>query len=528
MKKFLVYLLAIVLVAAMGFSIFYLVRDDEVLSITNTALYKEVGDDITIGVNVTKAKSYTKIKLEYAGDTDIIRHVSSNLNPSKGDVTAKLKATGGGTVRVNFQTNNSKFRNLYCDIMIGDGSVENPYYISTAEQLASIGREGSKYAADLNYELISDINLATLEEGTWDPTTVAFTGKLNGNGYTIQNMTIGATSGTNLGLFSEIGVGGVIDNVAFDGVSIAVPDTGNYNIGVVAGVNYGTISRINVKSASIRSNNSNAVIGGVVAVNQSTQSNDGDRSIARIDRAGVNLDLAHAVFNEQTGVFDYSGIKGLVGGITAKNIGGTVINSYSVGNVNIANSAGTSFAGVVNINDTEEFATSSKYNSIYQAANVKNCYSAISTTTTQDGSNTGKYKVSGIINTNLTENYTDELTGLDFNHNQVVGNYYAKEMLVASDATHTIESGMADVEYGVTGLDLSKMQNQSEFVSHVEYRFVKTEDGVDKQAVKNEDGSDKVVYWNFSAIWNISGSVNNGLPYLTYSNVRADRSSGSR
>ena len=521
MKKFLVYLLAIVIVAAMGFSIFYLVRDDEVLSITNTSLYKEVGDDIVVGVNVKKPKSYTKIKLNYAGDTDIVKQVSANLNPSKGEVTAKLKATGGGTVRINFQTNNSKFRNLYCDVMIGDGSVENPYYISTAEQLLSIGRDGSKYSADLNYELISNINLANLEDGTWDPATVAFTGKLNGNGYAIQNMSISATSGTNLGLFGEIGVGGVIDNVAFEGVSISVPSTGNYNVGVVAGVNHGTISRINVKSASIRSNNSNAVIGGVVAVNETTQSNDGDRAIARIDRAGVNLDLAYANLNSGTGAFDYSGIKGLVGGITAKNNGGTVINCYSVGSVNVANSAGTSFAGVVNTNTTVTFVASSKYNSVYQAANVKDCYSAVTVTTTQDGANTGAYKVSGVINTNSTQKYTDSLTGLDFDYNQVVGNYYAKEMLVSSDPTHTITSGMADVEYGVTGLELSKMQNEREFVSHVEYRFVKDQSTgkVTKVPVTNEDGSDKVIYWNFSAVWDITGSVNNGLPYLTYDNV---------
>ncbi len=519
MKKFLVYLLAIVIVAAMGFSIFYLVRDDEVLSITNTSLYKEVGDDIVVGVNVKKPKSYTKIKLNYAGDTDIVEQVSANLNPNKGDVTAKLKATGGGTVRINFQTNNSKFRNLYCDVMIGDGSVENPYYISTADQLLSIGREGSKYAADLNYELISNINLAELEDGSWDPATVAFTGKLNGNGYTIQNMAISATSGTNIGLFSEIGVGGIVDNVAFDGVAISVPSTGNYNVGVVAGVNHGTISRINVKNVSIRSNNANAVIGGVVAVNETTQSNDGDRAIARIDRAGVNLDLAYASLNSGTGTFDYSGIKGLVGGITAKNNGGTVINCYSVGNVNIANSAGTSFAGIVNNNSTSTFAASSKYNSNYQAANVKDCYSAVTVTTTQDGANTGAYKVSGVINTNSTKTYTDELTGLNFDYNQIVGNYYAKEMLETSDATHTITSGMADIEYGVTGLELSKMQNEREFVSHVEYRFVKEGNTVVRQTVKNEDGSDKVVYWNFSAVWDITASVNNGLPYLTYSNV---------
>ena len=506
MKKFLVYLLAVVLVAAMGFSVFYLVRDNETLSITNTSLYKEVNDEFSVGLKTKKLKSYTTISLNYAGDEGSVQEISKNLNPSKGQVTAKLKATGGGVVRINFQTNNSKFRNLYCDIMIGDGSVENPYYISTAEQLYAIGRS-EKYAANLHYELISDIDCASI---AWNPEDVAFSGSLKGNGYAIKNITIdgNAVEGTNLGLFAVIDSTGSVDNVVLENFTINVKDSGVCQVGALAAVNHGVISRVNAKSVVVRSNNSEALIGGIVAVNETTDT----LRAARLDRIGVNLDFAYGTYNEGTAQYEYTGIKGTIGGIASNNIDGTIINCYTVGSVRLEGTESASFAGIVNLNKS----TSSK-----TSANVKNCYSAAQVDKTL--STSISFTVAGILNVNDSAKRDDIFTGTQIEVNTISGNYYASEMLSHEEGVTVTCAFEDDAEnIRVTQLPREEMineENQIKYVSSIEFEYKKIGDEVQRVVVLDGDGEPVKKYWDFVNTWSIASTENSGLPYLTYSNI---------
>ena len=62
MKRFLVYLLVIVVTVSFGFGIFYLVRDNELISISDTSLYKDVNDNFTIKLNRQHKKNSTKVE----------------------------------------------------------------------------------------------------------------------------------------------------------------------------------------------------------------------------------------------------------------------------------------------------------------------------------------------------------------------------------------------------------------------------------------------------------------------------------
>ena len=78
-----------------------------------------------------------------------------------------------------------------------DGSKASPYQITTAEELQAMSDHLDAY-----YVLMNDIDLS----GTaWTPvgtTSKPFTGNLNGNGKSISNLTITATSNdTAYGLF---------------------------------------------------------------------------------------------------------------------------------------------------------------------------------------------------------------------------------------------------------------------------------------------------------------------------------------
>ena len=61
MKKFLVYLLVIVLTVSVGFGIFYLVRDNEIISISSASIYKDAGESFTLDIDHQNKKSYTEI-----------------------------------------------------------------------------------------------------------------------------------------------------------------------------------------------------------------------------------------------------------------------------------------------------------------------------------------------------------------------------------------------------------------------------------------------------------------------------------
>ena len=521
MKKFLVYLLAVVLVAAMGFSVFYLVRDNETLSITNTSLYKEVGDQFSVGLNTKKLKSYTTIKLNEVGDLDSIEKLSENLNPSNGKVEASFKATQGGTVRVNFQTNNSKFRNLYCDIIIGDGSSAHPYQISTAEQLYSIGREGSKYDLGSYYEIVTDLDCSTVNGGSglWVPVEDAFTGKINGNGFAIKNLTFSAEaadSATALGLFTT--VTGTIDNVVLDSVDIDITGTtGEYYVGSIAAFNKGTISRVNVQSVTVNSDNAAAVIGGVVAVNEKDVTLNKQDS-GRIDRVSANVKFAYTDLSGSEPVV--YGIKGaLVAGVVAKNIGGTVVNAYSVGEVTLEGDVPTTFAGIVNYNislgidsvegyDYNDLSTMTEVK-LSDGANIKNCYSAINI----DMKGTGTLYIAGIVHTNYTGKFTSEITEGAVRVNTIAGNYYLNTMKEETDTieiTNNFEKYLpVDDVYTAVSKSAEELKTQTTYKSY-NYEW-KYQDGAYKR-VYDED-----VTWDFDNVWGMLSTVNNGYPYLTYS-----------
>ena len=162
MKKFVVYLMVIVLAVSLGFAVFYLVKDDEVISISSASIYTDVNKDFTIDVNHENKKSYTKINIT-SSDDKIVKYNEAHNS---------FSAISGGVARINFRTNNVKFRNLWCDVIVGDGTETSPFYISSVEQLSAIGmgedlgngvyagaEPYTDYASNNCYKLVADIDV---------------------------------------------------------------------------------------------------------------------------------------------------------------------------------------------------------------------------------------------------------------------------------------------------------------------------------------------------------------------------------
>lgn len=466
MKKFLIYLLVIVVAVSLGFAIFYLVRDDEVITISHLSLYKDAGDQFDITVNIENEKRGTEVDIT-SSNTEVVSY-------NKDVETKQYTAHKGGVARINFQTNNANFRNLSCDVVVGDGSIEYPFYISTAEQLAAIGMGEKleettisgeeiyagrtpyeKYRSDMYYKLVTDIDLSTFNNGYWIPLRT-LTGKIDGNGLTIKNLNINikalsdlkANNNTlitdddiktdNVGFIREIADSGEIYNIKMS--SIIASNVGGDafgNFGIVSAVNNGLIERVEITDAflSIKSQ----VFGGITAINESTDYGSGDsytREIARIDTCSVSMILGQK--ESADGDIERHGAEGIIGGIIGQNKGGELIYSYANGAVYFTADPSIDnnkiiYGGLIGENTYADLGNdhNGNYVSGIHGSKIKDCYSSIVTHILGEDADLTEFVFAGAIGTN--NDYSDSYFEGDPNkaivNNYIVGVYYNLDAL---------------------------------------------------------------------------------------------------
>jgi len=312
-------------------------------------------------------------------------------------------------------------------------------YVKTAADFAEKNADGLyEIKADGKYYLLSDINLGNNE---WKPIE-EFTGVILGNGFTISNFKISGDIGkdyiNDLGFVSENR--GVIENVKFSGVNFTFTyNKDDLNLGIVAGVNLGTIKNVTVNgtifvtmkgqgitapitkyignvggvvgvnkaniegavnnaSVSVKTNNINIEVyaGGVAAVNEGSikESSSSKTVTADITNSAsprksyegglvaLNKGTIYKSFATVSGVMDGS----YVGGLVAYNEG-YIKNSYAKGSLNTASTAG----GLVG----------------YNALSISNSYSTVKMT--------GGNDIGGLVGRNsgsISYSYADsQVTG---------------------------------------------------------------------------------------------------------------------
>lgn len=229
----------------------------------------------------------------------------------------------------------------------GDGTVGNPYQISRLDQLQAMQDE-----PDAHYLLMGNINASSTASGEgFTPVgdnSTPFTGSLDGNGYTISNLSINRMAETNVGLFGVIDEGATIENVLLESASIS----GASQIGVLAGVNNGDI----IRSYSTGSVNGTVDVGGLV---------------------GVNNGLIQLSFSTAATTATTNNVGGLVGTNTA-----TILSAYATGNVN----GNTNIGGLVGTNTLTGEITET-----YAAGAVSGTFSLGGLIGQNDGSTTTNY-----------------------------------------------------------------------------------------------------------------------------------------
>jgi len=214
--------------------------------------------------------------------------------------------------------------------------------VNTPANLQFIGTNGTTVAQ--NYALgPANLNMTGFPFIPIGSISGAFTGKFDGLGNTISNLTIALNNPTtqSIGMFSFVGPNGVVSNLNFANANVSANTGFNSSInsqwvGILAGSNAGTISNVSATGTVNGLNLIGVIAGGLVGQN-GTLGPGGTPGTITLSSANVAVTVGDG--GVCPGPCNFNAAGGLVGA----NAGNSLIsNSHATGNVTAGNSA---FAG---------------------------------------------------------------------------------------------------------------------------------------------------------------------------------------
>lgn len=304
----------------------------------------------------------------------------------------------------------------------GEGTLTNPYEITTKTQLSEVRNNLSAY-----YKLLNNIDLENTE---WTPIgtrATPFTGNFDGNNFIISNVLINMSTLPDIGFFGSTS-NAIIKNINLKDINVtstqklSIPNTGGL-IGSALGNSL--IQNCSVSGGSKVSALMNLggllgnIQGGTVELCSSSATvtaPQGDNVGGLIGTSAANITKSYSNAEVTSGGYC---VGGLIGRIQSKNI--SIMECYSAGVVTGGNSVGgligcgTPYSWTVSncfalgsvtvtMPDGADGGLIGQY-----ATNVSNCYAAVKMN--NSGLNTGG--LFGSINTsinNITKNYYDGIT----------------------------------------------------------------------------------------------------------------------
>jgi filamentous hemagglutinin family protein len=496
-------------------------------------------------IHVNAPVTWTANKLTLNAQNNI--NINAHLN---GSGTASLALQyGQGAVALNntstYSLNNGAQVNLpagpYFSTLLGSDGVITNYTVITqlgaqtdaATAPATATLQGMALTANLagNYALGGNIdaaataawNTAGAVSAGFTPIGVeyatAFTGKFDGLGHTIANLTINRPNQSNVGLFGASSYA-VIQNVGLVGGSV----TGSNYVGGLAGYNIGAVSN-SYATGSVTGTGENVggLLGGSwgpITNSYATGSVAGTRFVGGLVGANSgNIVNSHATGSVtgskyvgglvgfvQDGAINNSfatgsviGTDDFVGGLVGYNQSGAINNSFAIGSVS---STGNYVGGLVGRNHatiTDSYATGSVTGSnkvgglvgFNDYATIHNSYASGSVNGSVDvGGLVGEAQYGEIKNSYATGSvngitYVGGLVG--YNYGATVNNSYATGVVTGNNSvgglvgynygatinnsywnkdTNLIGIGSGDAS-GATGLSSAQMQSSENFVGFI-------------------------------------------------------------
>ena len=258
----------------------------------------------------------------------------------------------------------------------GDGSVGKPYEISTAAELAWFrdyvngtivddGEAAGTTHPSASATLTADIDLSEFchaaddaknpGEVSWTPignSDNIYQGTFDGNGKTIRNLNINATSDYT-GFFGEAHEGGCIKNITFDNAK--VKSTGDYSTGILVG-DAGPCIIENIKTLANCSVEGKVFVGGIAGKSSSDIINCENHAEVKGTRFLGGVVGRYGGSGSITSCANYGAVTGTqtyVGGMAGYFASGTIQNSANYGDIKGTNSVGNliGFADKCNLNN---------------------------------------------------------------------------------------------------------------------------------------------------------------------------------
>ena len=153
MKRFFMCCVVVIVALFLGFTAYYFIANKE-----NITLASEHSSAIKLNVNDTINMDDIIVHTLPSSGTFIDVKFSIDGIISYDKETKTFTAEKVGDTVVTLTPSNAKFGPFVLSANVGDGrSAEYPYYIRTADELASIGASGSALTTGMSYELIADI-----------------------------------------------------------------------------------------------------------------------------------------------------------------------------------------------------------------------------------------------------------------------------------------------------------------------------------------------------------------------------------
>jgi len=260
-----------------------------------------------------------------------------------------------------------------CFALGGSGTLENPYVIASKadfDVFSNPANAATYWASGVYTKLVCDIDLAgTYTTAVIAPDTdntnaqtfdgVTFAGVLNGNDYTISNLTIDSAGVKNsyLGLFGQIAAEGQVMNLGVENINITSDGEGEatYYIGGLCGNNLGVLTHCYTTGSVTGSYT--GYVGGLIGQNT--------EGLVSSCYSSVNVSAGDG--------------SGFIGGMAGVNVHGSITDCYAGGSV--AGTYNTDWlGGLVGISTV---VTSGKLSS------VSNCYATGSVANGNSSSNVG-------------------------------------------------------------------------------------------------------------------------------------------
>ena len=322
------------------------------IDVSNYYIQTIVGNSGKISPTILPTNAYNKV-LNFESENPNIVTINSDgtyIALSVGETKIKISTTDGSNLILNIKIN-------VMEGLKGAGTLENPYKIYNQYDLNLI-----RYSTSSYYELKNDIVFSDLDyelgeafynNGNYWTPIYSFSGVLEGNGYSIENLKISDTNTSGLlGMFKNLS-NAVIKNIIFSDSSVInnnwdyMARSNNYN-GILAGrSSKSTIMNVQVNNSVVNDmdDDSDSYSGALLG------DSNYDDIINCSSKSSMISKYAAGLIGETTYSFIYNSFSEAnlkapnMGGIVYKATKSAIMDSYSISTFDMIDNDYTKYVG---------------------------------------------------------------------------------------------------------------------------------------------------------------------------------------